>query len=90
MNKLVWFALLLLIGCPLGCGREASPTNAMTPLAVEDWKAMAAEEKFSFQTMERLKVGNPRFQNDAEWDRFARTVFVPAQRRELPVSLSKK
>lgn len=88
MKKLTWTLLLLLTVFASGCGRK--PQSAQKePLTLAEWKGVPSDVKFEFEALERLKAGNPKFQDDAEWDKFARAVVVPARKKELPKSVAK-
>lgn len=78
---LVWLAL----GAFAGCGPSASPPPPEeVPLTVEQWKAMPPDQKYQIETFERLKAGNPKFQNQKEWDKFTREVILPAKKKDVP------
>ncbi len=83
MRKIATILVVVMMGL-VGCSRNASDEKISTPLTVDDWRIMPAEDKFTHQAMERLKLGDTKFQDDAEWDRFAQSVFFPAQRKEMP------
>lgn len=83
---LMFAAALLAFGC------SANPATDLSnePLALEEWRVMPSEAKFQAATMERLKLGNPKLQDDREWERFLRTVVIPARKKELPRGMPAK
>ncbi len=83
--KFAAILLLLTVSFALvGCGRAPTKDLANEPLTVEDWKDMPVESKYEIGTFERLKLGEPKLQDDREWQLFARNVMLPAKKRELP------
>ncbi|VTR97395.1 hypothetical protein [Tuwongella immobilis] len=76
------------IGIGLGCHRETPLTAIEPPLTLESWKTLPISEKYEIDTLERLKLSDPKFQNQRQWDQFTRTVLLPAKRRDLPPATS--
>jgi len=76
---LMWLALLIAI---VGCSRPDN--SAAQPLTMEVWAALPPEKKFEIGTFERLKLGNPKLQDDREWNQFAQKVMLPAKKKERP------
>ncbi len=76
--------ILALAFLPAGCGRSRPAAAAeREPLTVEQWTALPANTKYDIDTLERVKVSDPRFQAEEQWDQFARTVIVPAKSRDV-------
>lgn len=77
-------AALILVGIVAltGCGKK--PANVTRPLTVEEWKAMAVDSKYTAETFERLKDGDPKLQTDQGWMAFGRTTLFPARKRDFP------
>ncbi len=72
-----------LIVAPLGCNASTTPTpDEQQPLTVEEWKNMPTEAKYQGATFERLKLGEPKLQDDRGWDKFQREVLLPARKKE--------
>lgn len=70
-----------------GCGADPAPPAADesgVPLTVADWQALPPERKYEFETLERLKQADPKLENQREWDRFTKSVILPARRRDVP------
>jgi hypothetical protein len=68
-----------------GCGgRPADAPRTPAPLSVADWQKLPVEQKYDPETFERLKLGNPKLENQRAWDEFARTVIKPARDKDLP------
>lgn len=70
-----------------GCGGPAPTPPA--PLSVADWKAMPADHKYTPETLERLKEGDPKLQTPEGWEAFQKTVVQPARKKDLPVGKAK-
>lgn len=69
------------LGCEAG---SSAPADDERPLTFEDWKAMPAEAKYRGATFERLKLGDPKLQDDRAWDKFQREVVLPARKKDPP------
>jgi len=54
------------------------------PLTVEEWKGLPAQSKYEVETLERLKLGDPKLQDQRAWDKFTREVLLPARKKERP------
>lgn len=70
----------------VGCGEKPVEADAAltAPLSVEQWKGLPVETKYEVSTLERVKDGDPKFQQQREWDKFLRTVVNPARKKEAP------
>jgi hypothetical protein len=84
MKPAVWIPVLLGSILVIGCGAKHPPPAPTAPLTIEEWKELPVDTKYEIGTLERLKEGTPKLQDDREWHQFARTVLVPAKKRELP------
>lgn len=87
ISGLFFFLLVLLAGCAAK-GTEASSSSE--PLTLAAWKVLPPETKYEIDTYERLKQGEPKLQDQREWDKFARTVVLPAKKREFPKGMAQK
>lgn len=67
-----------------GCGSSPATSPGETPLTVEEWKALPAQTKYEVETLERLKLGDPKLQDQRAWDKFTREVLLPAKQKERP------
>ncbi|MDY3554367.1 hypothetical protein GobsT_23630 [Gemmata obscuriglobus] len=67
---------------PAGCGGPPAPAPEEAPLTVEQWKALPAQKKYEVETLERVKHGSPKFQDQQAWDKFIREVMVPARKKD--------
>jgi len=78
--------LSLIAGVTLaGCGEtsvEVSPPPK--PLTVNEWKTMPLDKKYAGETLEQLKMGDPSLDTAEGWEKFQRTVVIPARRRDFP------
>ena len=82
----IWVGLML-ISLALGCGGSAAlpaPPTTPTPLSLAEWKQLPIEEKYDGATFERLKLGDPRLQNDRAWNAFMRKEIVPERKKDIP------
>jgi hypothetical protein len=79
-------ALLLLAAVGLaGCGgRPVGPSSA--PLSVAEWKAMPVGQKYTADTLERLKAGDPKLGTPEGWEAFSRTTLREARKNDFPAS----
>ena len=67
-----------------GCGRgEATTAPAERPLTLSDWNAMPASEKYRAESYERLKLGEPKFRDEKNWDPFYRKTVLPGRKKDL-------
>jgi hypothetical protein len=69
-----------------GCGGSGSqgPSAQQAPLTVNDWKALPVDQKYSSETLERLKTGDPGLQTAEGWETFQKNVVGPARRKDFP------
>jgi len=69
-----------------GCSDKpvVEPTPPLTPLTVEEWKALPRETKYEVDSFERLKLGNPSLMIGDGWEKFQRTVVNPARKKDFP------
>lgn len=75
-------AVLLLALALSGCSRAVPPPPP--PLLLDQWQALPADRKYAPETLQRLRDGETRFADEAEWERFLRGVVVPGKAREHP------
>ncbi|MCC9629604.1 hypothetical protein LOC68_14520 [Blastopirellula sp. JC732] len=54
------------------------------PLTVEQWKALPADIKFEGDTMDRLRMGDKKWENERLWQHFVKKVVIPAHQTEVP------
>jgi hypothetical protein len=82
--RLLMFLLLTSGGlAAAGCG-SGSPAATSGPEAVtvEAWKSLPPDEKYTVDTFERLKLGDPKLQDQREWDRFTKAVLIPNRKKD--------
>lgn len=65
------------------CSRNQGADVSSEPLTFETWKILPAQQKYDVSTLERLKLGEPKLQEDREWERFLYTVIAPGKKKEL-------
>ncbi|VTR93620.1 Uncharacterized protein OS=Planctomyces maris DSM 8797 GN=PM8797T_00884 PE=4 SV=1 [Gemmata massiliana] len=77
--------IALVLGSAIGCG---SPSSGSAPkpaaLTVNDWKAMPPDQKYTPETLERLKSGDPSLETAEGWEAFQKNVVIPARRKDFP------
>ncbi len=80
---MIRFTLLLLsLSIIVGCGGTRLPSPETEPLTLEKWTVLPATTKYEVETLERLKEGTPKLQDDREWAKFTRAVLIPAKKKE--------
>lgn len=84
MRVMIAPVILVIAACLTGCGSQPASAPAEGPLTLEQWKALPPEAKYEIDTLERLKQGNPKLQDQREWDRFTRDVLLPAKKKDQP------
>lgn len=75
-------ALAVAVGLS-GCS-DKSATKPPVPLSVADWKAMPPDQKYTTETLERLKEGDPKLQTPDGWEAFQKSVVLPARKKDFP------
>jgi hypothetical protein len=76
---------VLWVTLALGCsGAGSAPAPQAAPMTVNDWKALPVEQKYTPETLERLKAGDPNLQTPEGWDAFQKNVVAPARRKDYP------
>lgn len=73
------FCLVVAWGCWPG---ENTAKQPQTPLTLAEWKQMKSPQKFQVESLERLKSGNPRLTDPAQWHQFLKDVVIPARKKE--------
>jgi hypothetical protein len=74
---------LVALGLLSGCGSSPAPTaSPEQPLTIEEWKKLPVAQKYDVTTFERLKSGNPKLQDEREWNKFSREVMTPAKKND--------
>ena len=81
--------LALAIGCGLtGCSDAPQQTvidlPPVQPLTVDEWKTMPVDTKYENDTFERLKLNDPKLNDEAAWNAFMRSVIVPERKQDIP------
>ncbi len=86
--RLAFQLFSLTIAIAIGC---SSPKNEIieiqppTALTITDWATLPVEEKYAPETFERLKIGDPKLNDEENWDKFMREVIVPARKIDIPM-----
>lgn len=85
-------AILMAVGLQAGCGGAAAPkagAGSTAPLTVADWKVLPVDQKYTLDTLERLKQGDPSLQTAEGWEAFQKTVVMPARKKDFPAGKSR-
>ena len=64
----------------VGCGKDEPVKPA--PLSLAEWQKMPFAKKYETDTLERLKLGDPKFGSDVAWDEFTRRVILPNRKKD--------
>jgi uncharacterized lipoprotein YbaY len=54
------------------------------PISIADWQSMPADQKYTQEMLERLKVGNPKLQTPEGWEAFSRSTVTVARKKDFP------
>lgn len=81
--KTVLLVLAVTLGLT-GCNGGPSASSAPAPLSAADWKALPADQKYTPETLERLKAGDPSLQTPEGWEAFQKSVVGPARKKDFP------
>lgn len=68
-----------------GCGGSPPPAASdpsEVPLMQSEWQALPPDKKYEIETLERLKLGDPKLQDQRAWDKFTKTVILPAKKKD--------
>lgn len=90
MNSIL--SCCLIAGCLLIAGCSAKIEQRVpvelappTPLPVAEWKAMTdIDLKYDLSTLERLRLNDPRLQNENLWNAYMKQVVVPERKKDIP------
>jgi hypothetical protein len=74
---------LVAIGFLAGCGGSSAPATVEKPMTIAEWEGLPADRKFQAESYERLKLGEPKFQDEKNWDRFYKQTILPARKKEM-------
>lgn len=70
----------------IGCGSEPLPTPSPEPTAISlaEWKALPIDEKYDGATLDRLRMSDPKLQNERAWNAFMAKEVIPERKRDIP------
>ncbi len=74
---------IAVLGFLVGCGGSPPSPTAEKPMIVAEWEGLPADQKYQAESYERLKLGEPKFQDEKAWDRFYKQTVLPGQKKEL-------
>ncbi len=67
-----------------GCGKDPPPGSLQqTPLTMDQWQQLPPEERYNIDSLERLKLGQPRLRDQRVWEQFTRKVLLPGKRQAM-------
>ena len=77
---------MVLLGLTIGCGQPAETSVSKTeqPLTVDEWKSLDVAEKYAPESLDRLKLNDPKLSSERNWDKFMREVVVPERKKDIP------
>ena len=68
-----------------GCVRPVAESPALTsPLSVAEWRGLPVRNKYDENTFRRLKLNDPRLQQEQHWAQFMKDTVLPERRQDLP------
>lgn len=83
MRQLSLLVAAVVLGATLGCGGPSKQTAAeATPLTIAAWKGLPVSDKYSPETLERLKAGNPELNTPEGWEKFQKTELAAARKKD--------
>lgn len=83
MTSFMRLGSAVMVFAVLGCG-SAPHDQGPVPLTVAEWKKLPVAERYTPQTFERLKAGDPTLVDAEGWEKFSRTVLIPQRLRDFP------
>lgn len=78
------FLPLVAVAALAGCGGPAPGAKPTAPLTVAEWKTLPPGQKYTLDTLERLKEGDPGLQTAEGWEAFQKSVVAPARKKDFP------
>lgn len=84
MKKHALLLLPVLFVClVLACSKPLPPPAPETgPLTVEEWMQIPSSEKYEEQTVNRLRLNDPKLKSERAWEKFKRDVIGKEMQRE--------
>jgi len=70
-----------------GCGDKVTPpapAPAATTLSLEDWRKLPVELKYDGDTLDRLRMNDPRLQNERAWQAYMMQNIIPERKKDIP------
>ena len=83
LRKLTLLGLLLVCGLA-GCSQPVD--DEPQPITIAQWKKLPLKDKYTPETLERLKIGTPALQTPEGWESFSRTVVASTRQKDFPRS----
>ncbi|WP_425615060.1 hypothetical protein NA78x_004949 [Anatilimnocola sp. NA78] len=78
----------------VGCGgkpKPPPPVAAPTALSLEEWKQITdISDKYDGATLDRLRMKDPRLQNERAWQAFMNQNVIPERMKDIPVAPGQK
>lgn len=85
MRATIWMCGLVLAIGLTGCGSpNSTPSQNTAPLTVADWQKLPPDQKYTPETLERLKTGDPALETAEGWEKFSRTTLAENRKKDGP------
>ena len=82
LARVLTFAMILALA---GCGSAKPDATAQVgPLTVAEWRLSPPERKYTAETIERLKEGDPILATPEGWDAFSKTTLMESRKKDFP------
>lgn len=79
--------ILLLLTLSIGCGGKIQPpppSPELTALSLEEWKSLPLDVKYDGATFDRLRMNDPRLQDERFWMSYMATHIIPERKKDIP------
>lgn len=70
-----------------GCGdnvKPPPPAPALTALSLEEWRQLPIDQKYDGATFDRLRMSDPRLQDERAWLTYMARHIIPERKQDIP------